>query len=491
MEGTQLTPGARIYLLGIAGTAMGSLAVALQRMGYMVSGADANVYPPMSNVLAAAGIDYREGFDAQALAALSPDCVVVGNAASRGNPEVEWLLDQRAVPFLSMPALIGQTLIGSRPSLVIAGTHGKTTTTALAAHLLRQRGLQPGWMLGGVPLDLPGGCEPGDATSLFVCEGDEYDSAFFDKRSKFIHYRPRVLCLNNLEFDHADIFRDLPDIRRSFEHVCRLVPRSGAILVNGDDPELAQLPETPWCRRFSVGFGDGCDLRIAACAETPAGSRFELRWREQVSTRIEWALHGRFNAANAAMAALGTTLIQGLDPAVHLPAPQDFASFRGVRRRQQVLAESDGVVLMEDFAHHPTAIGHTLEALRAARPKHRLLACFEPRSNTARSAVFQREFAAALTLADEVLLAPVQGGEARVSAAGRLDAARLALDLTSDGTPATACASFEALRDEALRCFDAARADAPLQAVLLTNGSFGGILPDLQNRCTAPKARQA
>ncbi len=489
MQGTDLKAGAHIFFLGIAGTAMGSLAVALKRMGYAVSGADTNVYPPMSEVLAAAGIHYREGFDAQVLAAARPDCVVVGNAASRGNPEVEWLLDRREIPFVSMPELIGQVLIAKRPSLVVAGTHGKTTTTALAAHLLRQTGLQPGWMLGGVPENLPGGCEPGDPSAPFVCEGDEYDSAFFDKRSKFVHYRPRLLCLNNLEFDHADIFRDLLDIRRSFEHICRLVPPSGAILANGDDPELARLPETPWCRRFTVGFGERCDLRIHDFTETPAGSRFVLRWRNGGGTQIQWALHGRFNARNAAMAALGAALLQGLDPASHLPAPEAFASFRGVRRRQQVLAESPAAVLIEDFAHHPTAITHTLEALRAARPRHHLLACFEPRSNTARSSLFQDHFAHALTLADTVLLAPVLGGEGRVGAAGRLDATQLARDLAQAGTPARAFDAFEELRDEARARLAEATAAQPLQAVFLTNGSFGGILPDLQRQLDQPQAR--
>ncbi|MGF1483744.1 MAG: UDP-N-acetylmuramate--L-alanine ligase [Opitutales bacterium] len=479
MQGTLIAPGARVYFLGIAGTAMGNLACALRQAGYAVSGSDANIYPPMSEVLAEAGIECFAGFDAARLAALEPDCVVVGNAASRGNPEVEWLLETRKIPFASMPETIGALLIGQRPSLVVAGTHGKTTTTALAAHLLCTSGAEPGWLLGGVPHDLPSGCHVGNATVPFVIEGDEYDSAFFDKRSKFVHYRPRVLCLNNLEFDHADIFRDLDDIRRSFNHVTRLVPASGAILFNGDDLELRNLADTPWCRRFSVGTVENCDLRIAEFAETSTGSAFRLLWKGAPWVEIRWPLHGLFNARNAAMAALGTTLIQGKEPADHPPPPEAFAAFRGVRRRQQVLVETESVVLIEDFAHHPTAIAGTLEALHAARPGHRLLAAFEPRSNTARSAYFQEAFATALSGADVVLLAPVVGGEGRVENAVRLDPQQLAADLQRTGTTATACASFDALATTARQAFQQATPEAPLQAVLFTNGAFGGILPGL------------
>ena len=219
----------RVFFIGVCGTAMGNVAVLLKKQGHDVAGSDSGVYPPMSNVLKDAGIHLFEGFDEQELIEWKPDRVVVGNAVSRGNPQVEYVLRTRLIPFVSLPQLIGEDLIKNRPSLVVAGTHGKTTTTSLSAFALNQLGLSPGYLIGGVPLDLPSGNELGEMNSPFVIEGDEYDSAFFDKRSKFIHYRPRVLILNNLEFDHGDIFRDLEDISRSFSHLQRIVPENGFI----------------------------------------------------------------------------------------------------------------------------------------------------------------------------------------------------------------------------------------------------------------------
>jgi UDP-N-acetylmuramate: L-alanyl-gamma-D-glutamyl-meso-diaminopimelate ligase len=232
----------RVFFIGVCGTAMGNAAVLLKKMGHDVAGSDAGVYPPMSDVLESAGIDLFEGFAEQEMLDWRPDRVVVGNAVSRGNPQVEYLLRTREIEFVSLPQLIGEDLIGNRPAVVVAGTHGKTTTTALTSFALSQVGMDPGYLIGGVPLDLPSGNELGAETSPFVIEGDEYDSAFFDKRSKFIHYRPKVLILNNLEFDHGDIFRDLEDISRSFSHLLRIVPSDGFVVCNGDDPHLKALP---------------------------------------------------------------------------------------------------------------------------------------------------------------------------------------------------------------------------------------------------------
>ena len=229
---------------------MGNVAVLLKKMGHDVAGSDTGVYPPMSDVLAEAGVQLFEGFAVDEMINWQPDRVVVGNAVSRGNPQVEKLLLDRKIPFVSLPQLIGEDLIGNRPAIVVAGTHGKTTTTVLAAYSLSIARLKPGYLIGGVPLDLPAGNELGDLCAPFVIEGDEYDSAFFDKRSKFIHYRPRILILNNLEFDHGDIFRDLEDISRSFSHLLRIVPSNGYILRNGDDPNLLNLPDAPWTRTF-------------------------------------------------------------------------------------------------------------------------------------------------------------------------------------------------------------------------------------------------
>ena len=235
----------RIYFMGICGTAMGNAALLVKEQGHEVLGCDAAVYPPMSDVLADAGIEVLDGFDAARLAGLEPDQVVVGNAMSRGNPEVEWLLDQSEITFISLPELFHDTVLPKRYPVVITGTHGKTTTSTITAYLLERSGAKPGWLIGGVPHDLPGGAKLGEGKA-FVIEGDEYDSAFFDKRSKFIHYRPQIAILNNLEFDHADIFRDLEDVQRSFRHFLRVMPASGYALVNGDDPNIAALLPAPW-----------------------------------------------------------------------------------------------------------------------------------------------------------------------------------------------------------------------------------------------------
>src|SRR5471030_1198308 len=259
----------RLYFMGICGTAMGNAALLARAAGHDVLGADAGVYPPMSTVLAEAGIALHEGYDPGRLARLAPDLVVIGNAMSRGNPEVEWLLDTRALPFVSLPALLYEFVLKTRRNLVIAGTHGKTTTTALAAFLLRENRRDPGFLIGGVPLDPPMGSHLGAAGDPFVIEGDEYDSAFFDKRSKFIHYAPHLAVLNNLEFDHADIFRDLADVQRAFFHLTRVV---------------------------RVGTGEGCDVRIADFAESGAGAEFTLLWRGQPWGRVKWSLPGLFNA---------------------------------------------------------------------------------------------------------------------------------------------------------------------------------------------------
>jgi UDP-N-acetylmuramate: L-alanyl-gamma-D-glutamyl-meso-diaminopimelate ligase len=250
---------------------MGQAALLLRSAGHEVLGADAGVYPPMSTVLTEAGIELHEGYDPARLARLKPDLVVIGNAMSRGNPEVEWLLDTRAIPYKSLPEVLHDLVLIRRPNVVICGTHGKTTTTALTAFLLRENGRDPGFLIGGVPQDPPVGNHLGGDGEPFVIEGDEYDSAFFDKRSKFIHYAPHIAVLNNLEFDHADIFRDLEDYKRTFVHFARLVPRNGFIIMNGDDTNLRSLGPLPWTRVVRVGRATTCASR--ASPKTPPARR--------------------------------------------------------------------------------------------------------------------------------------------------------------------------------------------------------------------------
>ena len=405
----------RVFFIGICGTAMGNVAILLKKQGHQVAGSDSGIYPPMSDVLEKAGIELFEDFNVDNLLDWKPDRVVVGNAVSRGNQQVEYLLKNRVFSFCSLPELIGQDLIGDRPSLVVAGTHGKTTTTSLSAFAMEQVGMSPGFLIGGVPLDLPSGNQLGASDAPFVIEGDEYDSAFFDKRSKFIHYRPRVLILNNLEFDHGDIFRDLEDISRSFSHLLRIVPGNGYVLRNGDDENIKALPESPWCKTFSVGFGEENDLRIENFNESLDSVRFDLSWHGLLITQINWLMAGEFNARNLAMSLLGTVICQSVKSDLKIDISNPFSGWRipdyskcqGVKRRQEILTKNDRIVVISDFAHHPTAIEGTLRSLRACWSDHEITACFEPRSNTAVTNVFEDRFSEALSIADQVLIGAV------------------------------------------------------------------------------------
>ena len=459
--------------MGVCGTAMGNAALLARAAGHEVLGADAGVYPPMSTVLAAAGVALHEGYDAARLAALAPDLVVVGNAMSRGNPEVEWLLDTRGLAFTSLPAFLHDFILRARRNLVICGTHGKTTTTALTAFLLRAAGRDPGFLIGGVPQDPPTGSHLGAAADPFVIEGDEYDSAFFDKRSKFIHYAPHVAVLNNLEFDHADIFRDVADVQRTFIHLSRIVPRNGWVVLNGDDANLRALGPMAWTRVVRVGTGEGNDVRIGGFAESPDGASFELSWRGSSWARVRWGLGGEFNARNAAMAATAVGL------ALHTDRPSGLdlsalARFRGVKRRQEIRLAGGPVTVIEDFGHHPTALAETLRSLRARHPGSTLTAVFEARSNTSRTKSLQGDFQEALALADEVYLGAVSRAD-RIPAAERFDPAAVSEALAARGRVARFAATNAGLL-ELLKTGTLPGGPRRRLVVFFTNGSFDGII---------------
>ena len=462
----------RIYFIGICGTAMGNAALLMRALGHEVLGADTGVYPPMSDHLRRAGVDILEGWDPDRLARLGPDLVVVGNVASRGHPEVEWLLESRSLPYVSLPELLRTRLLRDRANLVVAGTHGKTTTTCLAAALLRANGADPGWLVGGVPRDLPDSSHPGRSGGPFVIEGDEYDSAFFDKRSKFIQYLPRVLALNNVEFDHADIFRDLEDVLRTFSHVIRLVPPDGAIVANGDDANVAGLvARVTFCPVVRVGTGSANDCVIADFAEDAAGASFRLLWKGREWGRVRWALPGLFNARNAATAALAAGLLLHPDDPTRLSlAP--LGAFQGVRRRQQVLVNRPDLVVIEDFGHHPTAIALTLESLRARHPGRALVAAFEPRSATAARKLLQDGFRDALAAADSVWIAAPHRSERLGDA--RFDSAGVAAELVARGRRAHAPATFDDLL-AGLRA-ELPALGRPACVVFFSNGAFGGVI---------------
>lgn len=464
-----------IYFMGICGTAMGNAALLMRALGHEVSGSDKNVYPPMSDLLRSSDIKIYDGYSAERLAFIAPDLVVVGNAVSRGHPEMEWLLESRAFEYVSLPELLRTRLLRERHNIVVAGTHGKTTTSSLAAFLLRERGENPGWLIGGVPRDLPGGANAGTLGGPFVIEGDEYDTAFFDKRSKFIQYLPEILVLNNLEFDHADIFRDLQDVQRTFSHVMRIVPRSGCIVTNGDDANLAPLLENvSWAPILRVGLGENCDVRIHDFRETPDGSEFRLTWRGNAWGNVAWTQSGIFNARNAAMAATAAALYTETEFAPAWAFPLDaLAKFKGVRRRREILVETPSLVVVEDFGHHPTALKLTLQALRERFPKHRLAAAFEPRSNTAVRKILQNAFTDALGNADAALIAPVHHAS---GGAEKMNTADVAAALRERGVEAFAAASNEEILEKLQSIADAASPDAPALVVFFSNGAFGGII---------------
>ncbi len=464
----------KIYFMGVGGTAMGNAALLAREAGHEVLGADTGVYPPMSTVLAEAGVELHEGYDAGRLERLAPDLVVVGNAMSRGNPEIEWLLDERRFPFASLPAVLHDLVLQHRRNIVVCGTHGKTTTTALTSYLLRENGRDPGFLIGGVPLDPPTGNHLGRPGDPFVIEGDEYDSAFFDKRSKFIHYAPHIAVLNNLEFDHADIFRDLADVQRTFMHLTRIVPRRGFIVLNGDDANLRVLGPLPWTHVVRVGTGEGNDVRILDFAESADLASFRLTWRGGDWARVQWRLTGLFNARNAAMAATAAAL--ALDPdrptALRLDA---LERFRGVKRRQEILLRTPELTVIEDFGHHPTALAETLHSFRARFPGAKLTAVFEPRSNTARTKALEGGFMRALALADEVYLGAVSRA-AQLAPGDRFDTVAVADHLAQLGVEAHT-APTNVLLLEKLLAPPRSSSARPKVVAFFTNGSFDGIIP--------------
>ncbi len=374
---------------------MGSVAAALQERGFKVTGSDENVYPPMSIFLEKKGIAIKEGYRAENIPA-DADVVVIGNAIKRGNSEVEVVLSRKLL-YLSLPEVLKNYFLRGRHNLVVTGTHGKTTTTALLAWIMEKAGRKPGYLIGGLPKNLGQGARLNDS-KYFVIEGDEYDSAFFDKRSKFMHYLPELLIVNNIEFDHADIFNDLDEIKLSFRRLLNIVPQNGMVLVNGDDPSCVELARDCLAQMIEVGFSKNCAQRIRDVTYSAGGSRFKLG-----EGTFEIPLVGEFNVRNAAMAAIAARFYDVSKTKID----NAFKSFSGIARRQEVRGEARGVKVIDDFGHHPTAISHTLQALRHRYRGHRLWAVFEPRSNTTRRAVFQQQLPDALKLADGVFIAQV------------------------------------------------------------------------------------
>jgi UDP-N-acetylmuramate: L-alanyl-gamma-D-glutamyl-meso-diaminopimelate ligase len=380
-----------IHVLGICGTFMGGLAAIARAAGHRVTGCDANVYPPMSTQLAALGIELMEGFGAEQVE-LQPDLFVIGNVVTRGNPLMEEILD-RGLRYTSGPQWLAEEVLAAKWVLAVAGTHGKTTTAAMLAWVLEYAGLAPGFLIGGVPQDFADTGRLG-GSRYFVIEADEYDTAFFDKRSKFVHYRPRTAILNNLEFDHADIFPDLAAIERQFHHLVRTVPRSGRLIVNGRDAALERvLAVGCWSEVERFGIDAGWTV-----SGVGADGSFDVCFAGGLLGRVTWSLTGEHNRHNA-LAAVAAARHVGVAPETALRALSEFG---GVRRRLELRGVVDGVTVYDDFAHHPTAIATTVEGLRHRVGEARILAVLEPRSNTMKLGVMKDRLAASLAGADAV-----------------------------------------------------------------------------------------
>jgi len=458
-----------IHLIGICGTGMAALAGMLHQQGFRVTGSDQNVYPPMSDFLAGLGIEVMAGYEAVHLAA-RPDLVIVGNVVRITNPEAIELA-RLGLPYLSMPQALGHFFLAGKRPLVVTGTHGKTTTSSLLATTLHRAGATPGFMIGGLVEAF--GCNSNISNGpYFVVEGDEYDTAFFNKVSKFHHYRPDCAILTSVEFDHADIFADLDSIKASFAEFIGRIPLDGVLVAHGDDPVVAEVLAAARCPVIRYGIGAGCQWRLDDLQVQGLTSDFAVYHRDQLQGRCRLPMPGLHNSLNA------LAVIALLD---HLGFPftaiaAGLASFEGVKRRQQIRGVVRGVTVVDDFAHHPTAVRETLNALRLAWPDSRLVVVFEPRTNSSRRAVFQADYAGVFSRANEVLIREHLPLET-LPVSEQFSSIRLAADLCARGVNAQAYPDTDAILEQLVataRCGDV--------VVILSNGGFDGIHERLLTR---------
>jgi UDP-N-acetylmuramate: L-alanyl-gamma-D-glutamyl-meso-diaminopimelate ligase len=444
-----------IHILGICGTFMGGLAILARQLGHQVTGSDTNVYPPMSTQLERQGINLTEGYDLAQLEP-APDLLVVGNAMTRGNPVVEAMLD-RGLRYTSGPQWLSDHLLQDKWVLACAGTHGKTTTSSMLAWILEYAGFKPGFLIGGVPGNFGISSHLGDSP-FFVIEADEYDTAFFDKRSKFVHYRPRTTILNNLEFDHADIFEDLAAIQKQFHHLVRIIPGNGRVIAPSPDVHIEQvLQQGLWSEleRITVDGDQACESQWSAHLDKPDGSEFSVVFEGNAQGKVQWLHNGNHNVSNA-LAAIAAARHVGVKTKDSVAA---LCEFKGVKRRMENLGVINDVAIFDDFAHHPTAIKTTLEGLRANVGRRTIIAVIEPRSSTMRSGVHRDKLAAATRQADKVIW--YQPEAANWSLSSVVEA--------SDGR-AKLCHSIEQIVTELTSITQAGDS-----VVFMSNGGFGGI----------------
>jgi UDP-N-acetylmuramate: L-alanyl-gamma-D-glutamyl-meso-diaminopimelate ligase len=464
-----MTKNKHIHLIGICGTAMASLAGMLQQRGFRVTGSDAAAYPPMSDFLASLGIPLAQPFAAQNLEP-HPDLVVVGNAISRGNLELEHVLDRR-IPFCSMPQILHDEFLGGKEVLVVAGTHGKTTTTSMLSWIFDSAGLQPSFLIGGIAENFGSSFQLG-AGKHFILEGDEYDTAFFDKGPKFLHYFPDAVILTSVEFDHADIYKDLDAVETAFKRLVNLIPGRGRIIGFDTGESIERCLSKAFCPVERYGSSPETAWQITNLKLQPARTTWSVMRNGKPWADFEFALGGEYNVCNATAAA-------AMAAGCGIPKEQIVAalkSFKSVKRRLEVRAEVNGITVIDDFAHHPTAISGTLTALRALYPGSRLWVILEPRSNTLRRNVFQNSLAESLALADEIIVANVFKSEA-IPENERLDLTAVTRQIEKQGHRARILADADAIVQQI-----APELKSGDVIAILSNGGFGGIYEKLPQR---------
>ena len=458
-----------IHLIGICGTAMASLAGMLKAQGHRVTGSDQAAYPPMSDFLAGLGIAVAQPFD-EAHLKPHPDLVVVGNAISRGNVELEYVLDRR-LPMRSLPDLLYQEFLRVREPIVVAGTHGKTTTTSMLAWIFQSAGRKPSFLIGGIAENFGSSFGLGEGGE-FIIEGDEYDSAFFDKGPKFLHYMPVSAILTSVEFDHADIYKDLEAVKTAFKRLVNLVPKRGRLIAWDGSATVDECVARAFCPVERYGFGESATWRVVDLNFDSARTTWSVQHRKRHFANFEFALAGEYNVLNAT-AAIAIAAGYGI-PADAIA--QALKTFQSVKRRLEVRAQINGVTIIDDFAHHPTAIAQTLKALRARYPGRRLWAIFEPRSNTLRRRVLEEELVESLALADQVRVASVFRADA-IPEPERLSVGRVVERISSAGIPARESKDADAIVAEIVPLLRSGDVVA-----ILSNGGFGGIYEKLPQR---------
>ncbi len=464
-----MTDRQKIYLIGICGTAMASLAGMLREKGYAVSGSDSDVYPPMSDFLARLEIPVFKGFNAENIQKTKPDLVVIGNALSRGNVEIEYVLDS-GLRYASMAETVKELFIRGRQSIVVAGTHGKTTTTAMLAWILEVAGRKPSFLVGGIAENFGSSFQLRDGPD-FVIEGDEYDTAFFDKGPKFLHYLPRIVLLKNIEFDHADIYADLEAIKTAFRRLINIVPRSGLIVAGIDSPVVTELIPAAFSRVATAGLGTG-EWQAVNIKTTADGMDFEILRSDSNTGSFAIPLPGTFNVQNA----LGAIIV-----ARDLGIPDEvirraLSTFKSVKRRLEIRGEVNGIVVYDDFAHHPTAVQETLRAVRERHPHARVWAVFEPRSQTCRRKIFEPAFIQSFDPADVILIARVYG------ASHLAPAETLSPDRVAEGVRARGKRAFTFASTAEIVSFVASEARPGDHVVIMSNGGFDNIHVKLLER---------